>query len=293
MCQTAYIVVAERPLTPQHKVKDQGARQKKPFNGPRYAKDDLTLVSPSYSQHRTLEEGHCACRSRDQERRVRSPLPTSHTDRRDNILCCSFSGPPSPRAGNSQTSSCVTFPYNNNNIHTLQSSSEVWSHQCQNQTSCCCGSRVKMFRTLGKMLFVCVLISCFVYIVGFKKGKLPPESGNSEDGGTSGNVRLGGPDRVMLEPNIYKPIALEEFERNILDLRTHYDVIRMFLVNKSLSDDAITKLMDKEDSSDVIGDVGSQKRDYDYYNDEWDYNEEEPAVMQKALEHYEEIKTAN
>lgn len=96
---------------------------------------------------------------------------------------------------------------------------------------------------------------------------------------------------MMLEPNIYKPIALEEFERNILDLRTHYDVIRMFLVNKSLSDDAITKLMDKEDSSDVIGDVGSQKRDYDYYNDEWDYNEEEPAVMQKALEHYEEIKT--
>ncbi|XP_033743611.1 uncharacterized protein LOC117329668 [Pecten maximus] len=275
-------------------VKDQGTRHNRPPQEPRYAKDDLTLVSPPYSKYlcRTNQDGRCGtCWSRDQEKLVQSQYPSHHEDSGDNILCYSRSDPTSSLAGYSPTTGCVTtFPYTNN---TPQPPSHAWSHpcNCQSQALCWCGSRIKMFRTLGRMLFLCVLVTCFVYIVGLKKAKLPPDSGNSEDGDRPASVRLGGPDRLLLEPNIYKPIALEEFERNILDLRTHYDVIRMFLVNRSLSDDAITKLIDKEENSDVIDDVGSQKRDYDYYNDEWDYNDEERVVMQKALDHYEEIKT--
>ncbi|XP_021367079.1 uncharacterized protein LOC110459240 isoform X2 [Mizuhopecten yessoensis] len=293
MCQTTYIAISERPSQSHPRVKDQGTRLNRPPPKPRYAQDDLTLVTTSCSQYQRRAARDCgACWGRDQERRLHSP--SSHRDSSDNnILFCSRSDPTSSLSGNSLTTGCVTFPRNSHRPQPSINNSEVWV-QCNNlnETQCCSGSRIKMVRTLGKMLFMCVLISCFVYIVGFKKAKLPPGSGNSEDGDTTSSVRLGGPDRVMLEPNIYKPIALEEFERNILDLRTHYDVIRMFLVNKSISDDAITKLIYNEESSDVVDDVsGSHKRDYDYYNDEWDYNDEDRIVMQKALEHYEEIKT--
>lgn len=202
-----------------------------------------------------------------------------HTDSNLPILRASHIG---RGRGNHHTASVSrnsqTTIYDSNS-RLLQHASLVCYRNCQTPLQHCV-SDLKMCRTLRRMLFLCVFVSCFVYIIG----KLPGSRDTEEE--SSSHIHLGGPDSLVLKSSMYKSVPLKAFETNIQRATSHFDVIRMFLRNQTISNERLTQLINKDDKYTDL-----DKRDYDeFVNDDDYYTDDDDTMMQKAWDHFEEMK---
>lgn len=70
----------------------------------------------------------------------------------------------------------------------------------------------------------------------------------------------------LQKSSMYKSVPLKAFETNIQRATSHFDVIRMFLRNQTISNERLTQLINKDDKYTDL-----DKRDYDEFVNDDDY----------------------